>query len=78
MIVSYPSNIQEVNAIKSVLKALNVKFEIKKDEIVANEEPTKKEVLKNLKAGIKELKLYKQGKLKTTSAKDFFVSLNYE
>lgn len=65
MIVSYPSNIQEVNAIKSVLKALNVKFEIKKDEIVTYEEPTKKEVLKNLKAGNKELKLYKQGKLKS-------------
>ena len=78
MIVSYPSNIQEVNAIKSVLKALNVKFEIKKDEIVANDVPTKKEVLKNLKTGIKELKLYKQSKLKTTSAKDFLVSLKYE
>jgi len=47
------------------LKALNVKFEIKKDEIVTYEEPTKKEVLKNLKAGNKELKLYKQGKLKS-------------
>lgn len=75
MIVSYPTNSQETNAIKAVLKALNVKFEIKKEKAVESSEPSKKEVLSNIKAGVKELKLYKKGKLKTTSAKDFLNEL---
>jgi hypothetical protein len=32
---------------------------------------SKKDIVKNLTHGFKDLKLYKQGKLKTTSAKDF-------
>jgi hypothetical protein len=75
MIVSYPTNSQQTNAIKAVLKALNVKFEIKKEKAVESSEPSKKEVLSNIKAGVKELKLYKKGKLKTTSAKDFLNEL---
>lgn len=75
MIVSYPTNNQESNAIKAILKALNVKFEIKKDKTIDNDEPTKQEVLQNIKAGIEELKLYKKGKLKSTSAKDFLNEL---
>ena len=75
MIVSYPTNSQETNAIKAVLKALNVKFEIQKEKTLDNSEPSKKEVISNLKAGVKELKLYKKGKLKTTPAKDFLNEL---
>ncbi len=36
---------------------------------------SKEEIIANLKQGIKEVKLYKQGKLKTTSAKDFLDEL---
>ena len=75
MIVSYPTNSQETNAIKAVLKALNVKFEVKKEMALEQKAPTKGEVLKNLKAGFEELKLYKKGKLKTTPAKDFLNEL---
>ena len=75
MIVSYPTNSQETNAIKAVMKALNVKFQVKKEKALDQSKPSKKEVLKNLKAGFEELKLYKKGKLKTTPAKDFLNEL---
>lgn len=39
------------------------------------EKPTKKQVLQNIKAGLEEVQLYKKGKLKTTSAKDFLNEL---
>ena len=40
-------------------------------KIETDEEPTKEEVVDNLKAGFEEVRLFKQGKLKTTSSKDF-------
>jgi len=40
-------------------------------KIETDDEPTKSEILENLKAGIQEVQLFKQGKLKTTSAKEF-------
>jgi len=36
---------------------------------------SKEEIVANLTQGIKELKLYKEGKLKTTSAKEFLDEL---
>lgn len=36
---------------------------------------SKKEIVKNLTKGFKDLKSYKQGKLKTSSAKDFLNEL---
>lgn len=36
---------------------------------------SKKDIVKNLTQGFKDLKLYKQGKLKTTPAKDFLHEL---
>ncbi len=70
MIVTYPSNSKESNAIKAVLKALNIRYEIK-------EEPfsTKKQVLDNIKNGLEEVSKFKAGKLKTTLAKDFLNEL---
>ena len=44
-------------------------------KIETDEEPTKQEVLDNIKAGLQELQLFKKGKLKTTSAKDFLNEL---
>jgi hypothetical protein len=56
MIISYPTNSQETNAIKAVLRALNVKFEIQKEKTFESSTPSKKEVISNLKVGVKELK----------------------
>lgn len=39
---------------------------------VHNEEDSKESILQNIKQGLEEVKLTKQGKLKTTSAKEFF------
>ena len=46
---------------------------VKKIEL--DEEPTKQDVLRNIKTGLKEMQLFKKGKLKTTSAKDFLNEL---
>ena len=40
-------------------------------KIETDEEPSKEEILDNIKAGLAEVKLFKKGKLKTTSAKSF-------
>ena len=44
-------------------------------KIEMDEEPTKQEVLNNIKTGLQEMQLFKKGKLKTTSAKDFLNEL---
>lgn len=44
-------------------------------KIETDDEPSKDEVLENIKAGLQEVKLFKKGKLKTTSAKDFLNEL---
>ena len=74
--VAHPSTVQQVNALKAVLKAINIQFEIKKVVIEdKDEEPTKKEIIKSIKKGFKELKLIQEGKLSTTSAQDFLNEL---
>jgi hypothetical protein len=40
-------------------------------KVETDDEPTKEEIINNLKRGFEEMKLIKQGKLKTTSFKDF-------
>ena len=44
-------------------------------KIETDDEPSKADVLENIKAGLKEVNLFKKGKLKTTSAKDFLNEL---
>ena len=44
-------------------------------KIETDEETEKVDVLENIKAGLKEVELFKKGKLKTTSAKDFLNEL---
>ncbi|WP_417429808.1 hypothetical protein [Halpernia sp.] len=44
-------------------------------QIEDSEGDTKKEIVRNLEKGFKDLKQYKQGKLKTTLAKDFLHEL---
>ncbi len=44
-------------------------------KIVTDEEPTKEEIICNLKAGFEEVQRFKKGKLKTTSAKTFLDEL---
>ena len=44
-------------------------------KIETDEEPTEQEILDNIKAGLKEVQLFKKGILATTSAKDFLNEL---
>jgi hypothetical protein len=72
--IAHPTSADQINALKAVVKALKVKFEIKK-ESAHYAEPSKAETLDNIRNGFKELKLIQQGKSKTTSAKDFLNEL---
>ena len=42
---------------------------------IETDEDSQESVLANIKAGLKEVSLFKKGKLKTTSAKDFLNEL---
>lgn len=44
-------------------------------KIETDEEPATIDVMENIKTGLQEVKLFKKGKLKTTSAKDFLNEL---
>jgi hypothetical protein len=44
-------------------------------KIEMDDESTNEDILNNIKTGLKEMRLFKNGKLKTTSAKDFLNEL---
>lgn len=44
-------------------------------KIETDGEPTREEILDNIKTGLEEVELFKKGKLKTTPAKDFLDEL---
>jgi uncharacterized protein YlbG (UPF0298 family) len=44
-------------------------------KIETDDRPAKKVILSNIKNGLEEMQLFKKGKLKTTSAKDFLNEL---
>ncbi len=44
-------------------------------KIETDDEPTKDEIISNIKRGFEEMQLIKKGKLKTTSLKDFLNEL---
>ena len=44
-------------------------------KIVTDDEPSKAEIVSNLKAGLKEVQFYKKGTLHTTPAKEFLKEL---
>lgn len=60
---------KEYNHFMELAKNLHYIKKIETDEVL------KENVLDNLKAGLKEVSLFKKGKLKTTSAKDFLNEL---
>ena len=61
---------KEYNHFVELIKNLHYVKKIKTDE-----EPNKQTVLENIKAGLEEMKQFKKGKLKTTSAKEFLNEL---
>jgi len=44
-------------------------------KVETDDEPTKEQILENIKTGLEEVKLFKKGKLNTTPAKDFLNEL---
>lgn len=60
---------KEYNHFIELTKNLNYVKKIETDE------DSREAILKNIKSGLEELKLFKKGKLRTTSAKDFLNEL---
>ncbi|WP_299286390.1 hypothetical protein [uncultured Mucilaginibacter sp.] len=44
-------------------------------KIETDDEPTKEEIIENIKAGLEEVRLFEKGELKTTPAKEFLNEL---
>ena len=61
---------KEYNHFVELVKSLSYVKKIEMDE-----EPTKQEIINNLKRGFEEMRLLKEGKLKTTSLSDFLDEL---
>lgn len=61
---------KEYNRFVKLVKNLHYVKKIETDD-----EPTKEEIISNIKSGFEEMKLFKEGKLQTTSAKDFLNEL---
>lgn len=70
--IAYHTTLEQVDALKAVVKALNVKFEIRNDSLKAIEKETN---LKNTKDGFKEVELILKGKVYGTSLNDFLTEL---
>ncbi len=78
-ILVQPKNNEELKVVKDILKALKVGYKLKKEKTynadfiakIDNDEVLEENLLNNIKTGLKEVKLFKKGKLKTTSAADF-------
>lgn len=70
--IAHPTSASQINALKAIVKAFNVPFEIKKE---IDAKSNKSEIIKNIKQGFKEMKLIEEGKLKGTSFKEFLNEL---
>jgi phosphoribosylamine-glycine ligase len=67
-IKAYTADAAQIEALKAFMKALKIKFELTHAK---NYEPEIETVSDNIKEGLKEVQQYKEGKLNTTTAKDF-------
>lgn len=63
-IILHPKNETQLSLLKNLAKEMGISFETKEESI-----------LDNIKIGLEEMQLFKKGKLKTTSAKDFLNEL---
>jgi hypothetical protein len=64
-IILHPKNKTQLSILKNLAKEMGMSFETKEEE----------SILDNIKNGLEEMQLFKKGKLKTTSAKDFLNEL---
>lgn len=64
-IILHTKNKNQLSILKNLAKEMGMFFETKKEQSVFD----------NIKIGLEEMQLFKKGKLKTTSAKDFLNEL---
>ena len=65
--IANPTTIDQINALKAVVKAFKVRFEVKKELVQSN----KAEALNNIQKGMKDVELIQTGKAKGTFINDF-------
>jgi hypothetical protein len=68
-VIFHPSNIEELNVLKAIAKAMKMKYEIITKEKASNQ------LLNDLTEAFNDVKLYEQGKKKLKSAKDLLNEL---
>ncbi|MFC4210353.1 hypothetical protein ACFOWA_04115 [Pedobacter lithocola] len=73
--IAHPTTIEQINALKAVVKAFNVKFEIKKDFNKKIAKSNDSKVYVDLKQGFKEVAFIQEGRMKGTSLEDFLNEL---
>jgi regulator of RNase E activity RraB len=72
---AHPVNLDQMNALKAVVKAFKVKYEITNSNKVVEINSDKKAILKNISRGFKEVKQIENGEVKGTLLKDFLNEL---
>jgi arginine/ornithine N-succinyltransferase beta subunit len=73
--IAHPTTSEQIDALKAVVKAFNVKFEIMEEPLSEYKELNKNEILENIQQGAKEMKLIQKGEIKGTSLHDFLNEL---
>jgi hypothetical protein len=68
-VIFHPSNIEELNVLKAIAKAMKMKYEIITKEKASNQ------LFNDLTEAFNDVKLYEQGKKKLKSAKDLLNEL---
>ncbi|RNL56472.1 hypothetical protein [Pedobacter jejuensis] len=69
--IAHPTTTDQIEALKAVVKAFNVKFEIKKDLSKKIAKSKNTQVYEDLKQGFKEVGFIQKGKMSGTSLEDF-------
>ena len=73
--IAHPTTSAQIDALKAIGKALNLKFEIKKSLKEKSINIQNKKDLENFKKGFEEMNLIESGKRKGTSLDDFLNEL---
>jgi hypothetical protein len=73
--IAHPTTTAQIDALKAIGKALDLKFEIKKNIKEKASVQKSNSDFNNLKNGFEEMKLIEEGKLKGTSLDDFLNEL---
>lgn len=70
ILLVYPENKRQTDAIKAVMEAMNIRFESKDETISVS--------LSAVERSVSQINLFKKGKIKATPAREFLAELKKE